>query len=123
MRFDGEGHEQRGVRPGVVFQNNRGSEASPNIIALPMSSSIKKMGLPTHVFVDGDRYGLTCDSVVLCENPQRMSKGRLLRWISRLDEDVMRRIAIASLLATSAISYLTQDELLDTWRKAISFND
>lgn len=66
MHFDGVAHEQRGVRPGVVFQNNIGSNNSPNIIALPMSSSIKKMDLPTHVLLSAEKYGLALDSVVLC---------------------------------------------------------
>lgn len=48
MEFDGIGSEQRGIRPGVVFQNNIGNQSSPNIIALPLSSKVKKRTLPTH---------------------------------------------------------------------------
>lgn len=42
MKFNGEGSEQSGVRLGVVFQNNVGNTNSPNIIALPLTSSLKK---------------------------------------------------------------------------------
>lgn len=42
MKFSGSGSEQVGWRPGLVFQNNVGNSFSPNIIALPLTSSIKK---------------------------------------------------------------------------------
>lgn len=51
MDFGGSGCEQNGWRPGVVFQNNVGNAHSPNIIALPLTSSIKKAGQPTHVVI------------------------------------------------------------------------
>ena len=51
MKFGGSGSEQSGWRPGVVFQNNVGNAHSPNIIALPLTSSIKKTNQPTHVIV------------------------------------------------------------------------
>ena len=51
MRFSGSGNEQTGWRPGLVFQNNTGNYFSPNIIALPFTSSIKKSEQPTHVLV------------------------------------------------------------------------
>ena len=51
MKFSGSGSEQVGWRPGLVFQNNVGNSHSPNVIALPLTSSIKKTSQPTHVFV------------------------------------------------------------------------
>ena len=51
MSFDGSGSEQGGFRPGIVFQNNVGNTHSPNLIALPLTTAIKKLNLPTHVFL------------------------------------------------------------------------
>lgn len=48
MKFSGSGSEQVGWRPGLVFQNNVGNSHSPNVIALPLTSSIKKTSQPTH---------------------------------------------------------------------------
>lgn len=45
MKFGGSGSEQSGWRPGVVFQNNMGNAYSPNIIALPLTSSLKKLSM------------------------------------------------------------------------------
>lgn len=58
MNFGGSGCEQNGWRPGVVFQNNVGNAHSPNIIALPLTSSIKKAGQPTHVVIKSADSGL-----------------------------------------------------------------
>lgn len=123
MKFDGDCSEQRGWRPGVVFQNNRANKHSPNLIALPCTTSLKKLWQPTHVLLSREDSGLSKDSLVLCENPQRMSKSKVGSFITQLPEKYMKQIAIASLLASSAISFVSLDELADAWRKATMFND
>ena len=122
MKFGGEGSEQAGLRPGLVFQNNMGNQYSPNIIALPITSSLKKAGQPTHVVLRASDTGLKRDSMVLCENPERLSKGRIGRYITTLSNNYMRQIAEASLLATAAISYLDVDLLHSIWKKALDLN-
>ena len=122
MKFSGSGNEQSGLRPGLVFQNNVGNVYSPNIIALPLTSSTKKMGLPTHVLLDAKHTGLRMDSTVLCENPERMSKERITKYITTLSSQDMRRITEANLLATSAIAFLDIDTLMRVWHAAIALN-
>lgn len=122
MKFGGDDCEQSGLRPGLVFQNNLGNLYSPNIIALPITSSLKKAGQPTHVVLRAFDTGLKRDSMVLCENPERMSKAKIGRYITTLSNDYMRKVAEASLLATSAISYLDVDLLHSIWEKAMTLN-
>lgn len=122
MRFTGSGNEQTGWRPGLVFQNNTGNIYSPNIIALPFTSSIKKSEQPTHVLVPSSGTGLRKDSMVLCENPERMSKDRLGAYITTLPDEYMEKIAIANLFASSAISYINPESLQRIWEQASSFN-
>lgn len=122
MRFDGNDNEQYGWRPGLVYQNNIGNKYSPNIIALPLTSSIKKIEQPTHILILAIGTGLKTDSVVLCENPQRMSKSRIGRYITTLPDEYMAKIAVASLLASSAISFIEPDVLLSVWQQALSLN-
>lgn len=122
MKFSGSGNEQNGWRPGLVFQNNMGNAHSPNIIALPLTSSIKKTGQPTHVIVRAADSGLRKDSMVLCENPERMSKERVGRYITTLSDEYMKQIAEANLLATGAIAYLDVEALLLIWRRAMALN-
>lgn len=122
MRFTGIGCEQSGVRPGLVFQNNTGNKFSPNIIALPLTTAMKKVGQPTHVLIRAEDGGLSRDSIVLCENPERMSKERIGEYITTVSDSDMRRIAEANLLATSAISFIDVDSLKGLWSKAVSLN-
>jgi len=122
MNFGGSGSEQGGLRPGVVFQNNVGNTHSPNIIALPITSSVKKMGQPTHVLLRAVDTGLRMDSVVLCENPERMSKEKVGRYIGKLSDEYMKKITEANLLATSAIAFLDIESLMKIWRKAAALN-
>lgn len=122
MYFDGTGSEQSGWRPGVVFQNNIGNTNSPNIIALPLTSSLKKLYMPTHVLIKADDTGLRKDSMVICENPEKMSKEKVGKFITMLPEHYMKSIAMANLIATSAISFLDKDSLLFIWEKAVKMN-
>lgn len=122
MRFGGSGSEQSGWRPGLVFQNNVGNAHSPNIIALPLTSSIKKTWQPTHVLIPAEGTGLRMDSMVLCENPERMSKERIGSYITTLSDELMAKVAAANILASSAISYIRPEMLLNLWQQAVSLN-
>lgn len=122
MRFSGSENEQNGWRPGLVFQNNTGNEFSPNIIALPLTTSIKKRGQPTHVVIKADGSGLRADSMVLCENPERMSKSKIGQYITTLSDEDMARVAVANLLSSSAISYIDPEMLVTVWYQATFLN-
>ena len=122
MMFTGSESEQHGYRPGLVFQNNTGNEYSPNIIALPLTSSIKKRNQPTHVFISSKDTGLKMDSIVLCENPERMSKKKIGCYITTLPKHYMAMVAEASILASSAISFVDPERLLYLWYKASELN-
>lgn len=122
MRFDGNDSEQGGWRPGLVFQNNKGNLYSPNIIALPLTTAIKKKNQPTHVILPAGKTGLLKTSMVLCENPERMSKERIGRYITTIPDYYMSRIATANLLATSAISFIKPSDLLEIWQAASTLN-
>lgn len=121
IRFDGGKNEQHGWRPGLVFQNNLGNKFSPNIIALPITSKIKKLSQPTHVVLPKD-IGLKEDSMVLCENPERISKDRLGKYLISVPDEYMSKIAVANLLASSAISFIDFSVLLETWQQANALN-
>lgn len=121
VRFEGRDSEQRGYRPGLVFQNNVGNDHSPNVIVLPMTSVIKKVNQPTHVFVP-QSVGLKRDSIVECENPQCMSKNRLGEYMTTLPKEYMAKVAEASLLASSVIAYLDPEILLMVWKRAVALN-
>ena len=98
MDFSGCGKGQAGWRPGVVLQNNIGNIYSDNVIALPITSSIKKVSQPTHVLLPAVS-GLYMDSMVKCENPATIPKTSVGRYITKLSADFMRESAFASFVA------------------------
>lgn len=117
-RFEGTGSEQSGWRPAVIFQNNVGNAHSPNVIVLPLTSSLKRMDMPTHVVVKAEDTGLRRDSMVICENPVSISKNKLGMYITKLPKEYMARIAVASLLATSALDLLDQELFREVKQKS-----
>ena len=116
------GSVQSGWRPGIVFQNNTGNMYSPNIIALPLTTSRKKVNQPTHVLIEAASSGLAKDSMVLCENPECISKSQLGNYLTTLSNEHMKEITSAYLLATSCISFLDIEALLTTWQEAGKLN-
>lgn len=121
--FPQDGHTQGGIRPGVIFQNDVGNKYSPNVVVLPLTTSIKKISQPTHVYISSKNSGLRYDSIVLCENPISISKDRISKKLTKLSSYHMTRITEANLLASSAIAYLSFDELLHVWEKSQDFAD
>ena len=119
--FDGSGNEQKGFRPGLVFQNNVGNEHSPNLIVLPLTSALKKTNQPTHVFIPKE-VGLRKDSMVLCENPKCMARYKLGEYITTLPEEYMAQVAVGNILSSSSIAFIDPDLLMSVWQKALALN-
>lgn len=122
MQFHGRGSEQNGRRPGIVLQNNMGNKFSPNIIAVPLTSKYKKRNQPTHAFLPAEATGLPRDSVALCENPVCISKAFIGEYITTLPKSSMSDVAIAYLLATSAIAFISPDMLSSIWERSSALN-
>lgn len=122
LKFDGVDREQSGVRPGLVISNNKANLYSPNVIVLPLTTSLKHLHQPTHVVIHAGTTGLHYDSMVLCENPVCVSKKRLTRYLTTLQPQQMKDVAIAYLLATGAISELTEEQLINARKRAISLD-
>lgn len=79
------GSEQKGVRPVLIIQNNKGNKYSPTTIVACLSSKIQtKAILPTH-YILPDNIGLRYKSMVLCEQIKVIDKNRLIKKITSLD--------------------------------------
>lgn len=122
MKFEGSGSEQNGWRPGVIIQNDIGNKFSPNVIAVPLTSAIKKESQPTHVKVMAEDSGLARDSMVLCENPERMNKARIGNYICTLSDVYMKKIAEGSLVATGVVAFLDIDTLISVRNRVAAMN-
>lgn len=84
------GHEQGGVRPALVVQNDVGNEFSPLTIVVPLTSKPRPREYPFHVRVP--ERALPKPSTVLCNHVQRIDKARLRGRLGALDAATMRRV-------------------------------
>lgn len=87
-----QGHEQGGIRPVLVIQNERGNKYSPTtIVACVTSKAYKKTPLPTHYYLP-ESIPMFEKSVVLLEQIKVIDKDRLHKRIGRLSKGQMKAI-------------------------------
>ena len=70
------GSEQGGTRPVLIIQNNKGNVHSPTVIAAAITSQNKR-GLPTHIELKDESYGLSKNSTIMLEQIRTIDKARL----------------------------------------------
>ncbi len=87
---DTYGHEQRGSRPVVVVQGDKGNRISSVVIVAPMTGNLKEF--PTNVFVESSKSGLYDDSMILVGQIRAIDKRRLERKIGYILPDVMAKV-------------------------------
>ena len=92
------GSEQDGFRPCLVVQNDIGNTHSPTVIIVPLTTTIKKTHLPTHVVIS-QTCGLEADSLVLAEQIRTLDKTRLGDFVGQVG--VREQVLIDKALAIS----------------------
>ena len=120
MHFYGQGSAQCGIRPGIVIQNNIGNKNSPNVVAVPLTTSFKNLNQPTHVFLLASETGLSKDSMVICESPMSIPKDKIHFYITHLSHKFMRLVAKAFLIEHPLLSYLNNDDVHDVQKEVHS---
>ena len=89
-----QGSEQGGMRPVLVIQNDVGNRNAPTTIIAPLTSRLAKRPLPTHTILD-TTCGLSCESVVLCEQIRVIDKSRLSTRMGEIGSSIMERVDTA----------------------------
>lgn len=85
------GHEQGGIRPVLIVQNDIGNEYSSTTIVAAITSQIKRR-MPVHVEVSPAESGLPKDSTVLLEQIRTIDKERLTKKLGDLPKEKMREV-------------------------------
>lgn len=120
MYFYGQGSAQRGIRPGVIIQNNVGNKNSPNIVALPLTTSLKNLHQPTHVVLPAKHTGLQSDSMAICECPMSIPKNNMRSYVTTIPNQYMREIAKAFLIEHPMLCYLNDSDVVAVQEEAHS---
>ena len=90
---DNNGSIQSGYRPGIIIQNNIGNKYSPTLIAIPLTSQIKKLEQATHLFIKcNNENGLLKDSMLLAEQITTIDKKKTRRIGSISDRELQKAI-------------------------------
>lgn len=86
------GHEQGGVRPVLILQNDLGNYYSPTVIVtVATRRTSKKAAQPTHVVLDGIE-GLPSQSQFQLETLRTLDKRRLRQRVGKLTDEQMEAI-------------------------------
>jgi mRNA interferase MazF len=87
-----KGHEQGGVRPALIIQNNTSNQFSPLTIVAPITSKIYLKEFPTNVFLPKKESNLNKDSTILLNQIRTIDKSRLIKRISSLNNFLLKRV-------------------------------
>jgi mRNA interferase MazF len=86
------GSEQAGIRPVIVFQANELNKFTNTVLAIPLTTNLRRVPLPTCVFISKGEGGLANDSVALCHQLRVLDKTRLQRKIGTLSQQTLSTI-------------------------------
>lgn len=89
------GHEQAGVRPVLVVQNDLGNQYSSTIVVAAVTSRIEKRRLSVHVELPALLTGLPKDSVVLLDQIRTIDTERLVRLMGVVPPHLMGQVNLA----------------------------
>jgi len=90
-----KGHEQGGIRPVLVIQNNIYNQYSTVIIIAAITSKIFSKEYPTNVFISKEESGLKKDSTILLNQIRTIDKQRIIKKVSSLNEFTIKKIDLA----------------------------
>ena len=83
------GSEQAGVRPVLIFQNDKINNFTSTVLAIPFTSNLRRAALPSCVRVSAGEGGLNSDSVVLCHQVRVLDTSRLIRCLGSVNRQTM----------------------------------
>ncbi|SFO18347.1 mRNA interferase MazF [Pseudobutyrivibrio sp. JW11] len=86
------GSVQKGERPVLVVQNDKGNQYSPTITVIPITTKIhKSKWFPTHAIID-KVGGLDEKSASMAEQITTIGREKLMRYIGSLPESFMKNV-------------------------------
>lgn len=86
------GSEQAGVRPVLIFQHELVSRFSTTILAIPLTTNLRRAALPSCVRISRGEGGLASDSVALCHQLRVLDKTRLQRRLGMVSQETLSTI-------------------------------
>lgn len=89
------GHEIKKSRPALIIQNDIGNKYSPITIIAPLTSQNIENVYPVEVFISKNISKLDKDSTILLNQIRTIDKSRIIKRISKLDYETMKKVDLA----------------------------
>jgi len=100
----GRGAEQKGIRPALIIQNDRGNASLSYPLTIVASMSRTERELPLHVRIaPSEENGLSDFTDVKCEQIMTIEKSRLIRRRGSINSEELSRVDVALKLSLSLL--------------------
>ncbi|MDO8467829.1 MAG: type II toxin-antitoxin system PemK/MazF family toxin [Nanoarchaeota archaeon] len=90
-----KGAEQGRIRPVIIIQNNIFNNYSPTTIVVPITSKIPNKKYLTSVIISKQDSKLKKDSTILTNQIRTIDKGRIIRRLGILNNEIMNKVDLA----------------------------
>jgi mRNA interferase MazF len=101
----GRGAEQKGTRPALIIQNDRGNISSSYPLTIVASMSRTERELPLHVRIaPSEENGLTDFTDVKCEQVMTIEKSRLIRRRGSISSEELEKVDVALKLSLNLLT-------------------
>lgn len=86
------GSEQAGVRPVLIIQNDVVNRFTTTVLTIPLTTNLRRAGLPTCVRVNAEEGGLALDSVLICHQTRALDRNRLREKLGEVSDQTMTAV-------------------------------
>ena len=101
----GRGAEQKGVRPALIIQNDRGNASLTYPLTIVASMTRTERELPLHVRIaPSEENGLTDFTDVKCEQVMTIEKSRLMRRRGSITSEELAKVDVALKLSLDLLT-------------------
>ncbi len=98
-----KGSEQSGIRPILIFQNDLLNRFTTTILAIPLTTNLKRASLPSCCLIPQKEGGLASDSVILCHQLRAIDRSRLKQKLEKVSADILLEVENKVLFTTGII--------------------
>jgi len=101
----GRGAEQKGTRPALIIQNDRGNTSSSYPLTIVASMSRTEREIPLHVRIaPTEENGLSDFTDVKCEQVMTIEKSRLIRRRGAITSEELNKVDVALKLSLDLLT-------------------
>ncbi len=98
------GSEQAGMRPVIICQNELINPFTTTVLAIPLTTNLRRASLPSCLQISKGEGGLASDSVALCHQLRVLDKTRLQRRLGSLTPKTIAAIETCVLFTLGIIT-------------------